>query len=163
MAGEAKVRERESMERLVRVMAGALDLPARDEWVGGIAQQLTITLAMADLLETIELVADHVNPHLRLLGVVLCMYEAGTRLAGEIGRDVDAFFTSHTGAHPAWGCGKLFATRIRRNIRLAEAPSFGRSIFDYAAESHGAEDYAALAAEVDQAAAVVRDAVRRVA
>jgi chromosome partitioning protein len=118
---------------------------------------------LSKLLETIELVADHVNPHLRLLGVVLCMYEAGTRLAGEIGRDVDAFFTSHTGAHPAWGCGKLFATRIRRNIRLAEAPSFGRSIFDYAAESHGAEDYAALAAEVDQAAAVVRDAVRRVA
>ncbi len=55
MAGEAKVREQESMEMLVRVMAGALDLPARDEWVGGIAQQLTITLAMADLLETIEL------------------------------------------------------------------------------------------------------------
>jgi hypothetical protein len=43
------------MEVLVRVMADALDLPLRDEWVGGTAQQLTITLAMADLLETIEL------------------------------------------------------------------------------------------------------------
>jgi len=55
MATVAKVRKHESMEVLVRVMADALDLPLRDEWVGGTAQQLTITLAMADLLETIEL------------------------------------------------------------------------------------------------------------
>jgi chromosome partitioning protein len=41
-------------------------------------------------------------------------------------------------------------------VRLAEAPSFGQSIFEYAPESHGAEDYGALAAEVDQAAAVGR-------
>lgn len=111
---------------------------------------------LSKLLETIELVSEHVNPRLRLLGVVLCMYEAGTRLAGEIGRDVEAFFTSSVDAHAAWAGGRLFSTRIRRNIRLAEAPSFGQSIFDYAASSHGAEDYAALAAEVDQAAAVVR-------
>ncbi|MFM8415621.1 MAG: ParA family protein [Planctomycetota bacterium] len=111
---------------------------------------------LSKLLETIELVSEHVNPRLRLLGVVLCMYEAGTRLAGEIGRDVETFFSASGDAHPAWAGGRLFSTRIRRNIRLAEAPSFGQSIFDYAASSHGAEDYAALAAEVDQAAAVVR-------
>jgi chromosome partitioning protein len=111
---------------------------------------------LSKLLETIELVSEHVNPRLRLLGVVLCMYEAGTRLAGEIGRDVEAFFAGAGDAHPAWAGGRLFATRIRRNIRLAEAPSFGQSIFDYAASSHGAEDYAALAAEVDQAAADAR-------
>jgi chromosome partitioning protein len=115
------------------------------------------------LLETIELVSEHVNPRLRLLGVVLCMYEAGTRLAGEIGRDVASFFTSTEKAHPAWRSGRLFEARIRRNIRLAEAPSFGQSIFDYAPDSNGAEDYAALAAEVDQAAAVLRDVSRRVA
>jgi chromosome partitioning protein len=108
---------------------------------------------LSKLLETIELVADRVNPRLRLLGVVLCMYEASTRLAGEIGRDVDAFFDGARAAHPSWGCGRLFGTRIRRNIRLAEAPSFGQSIFDYAADSNGAEDYAALAQEVDQVAA----------
>jgi len=108
---------------------------------------------LSKLLETIELVAEHVNPRLRLLGVVLCMYEAGTRLAAEIGRDVEAFFAGAGEGHPAWAGGRLFATRIRRNIRLAEAPSFGQSIFDYAAGSHGAEDYAALAAEVAQAAA----------
>jgi chromosome partitioning protein len=118
---------------------------------------------LSKLLETIELVAEHVNPRLRLLGVVLCMYEAGTRLASEIGRDVEAFFNSAGEAHPAWAGGRLFETRIRRNIRLAEAPSFGQAIFDYSAASHGAEDYAALAAEVDRAAATVRSGERLVA
>lgn len=118
---------------------------------------------LSKLLETIELVSEHVNPQLRLLGVVLCLYEAGTRLAAEIGRDVESFFESSGDAHPAWRDGRLFATRIRRNIRLAEAPSFGQSIFDYAASSHGAEDYASLAAEVDQLAAVVAAPERLVA
>jgi chromosome partitioning protein len=91
------------------------------------------------------------------------MQESGTRLAHEVGRDVKAFFEAAAGRHAAWSSGRLFETRIRRNIRLAEAPSFGQSIFDYAPDSHGAEDYAALAGEVDQAAAVGRDDVRRVA
>lgn len=117
---------------------------------------------LSKLLETVETVATHVNPRLRLLGVVLCMFEAGTRLAGEVGRDVEAFFHEAAERHPSWEHAKLFAARIRRTIRLAEAPSFGQSIFDYAPGSNGADDYAALAAEVDQAAAVVRD-VRAVA
>ena len=122
---------------------------------------------LSKLLETVELVADHVNPRLRLLGVVLCMFEGGTRLATEVGRDVEAFFTAGPTAdgsqHPSWSAARVFGTRIRRNIRLAEAPSFGQSIFDYAPQSHGAEDYAALAKEVDQAAACGRADVRRVA
>lgn len=118
---------------------------------------------LSKLLETIELVAEHVNPRLRLLGVVLCMYEAGTRLASEVGRDVQSFFASSAAKHPAWGSAQVFETRVRRNIRLAEAPSFGQSIFDYAPNSHGAADYAALAVEVDQAAAVAREPLRRVA
>ena len=118
---------------------------------------------LSKLLETIELVSEHVNSRLRLLGVALCMYEAGTRLASEIGRDVETFLTQAENAHPAWAGGRLFAARIRRNIRLAEAPSFGQSIFDYAPTSHGAEDYAALAAEVDQAAVAVASPERRVA
>ena len=116
---------------------------------------------LSKLLETIELVAEHVNPRLRLLGVVLCMYEAGTRLASEVGRDVQSFFASSGAKHPAWGSAQVFETRVRRNIRLAEAPSFGQSIFDYAPESHGAADYAALAAEVDQAAAGLLEPARR--
>ena len=110
---------------------------------------------LSKLLETIELVAEHVNPRLRLLGVVLCMYEAGTRLAGEVGKDVENFFRGAGASHPAWAAARVFETRVRRNIRLAEAPSFGQSIFEYAPDSHGAADYAALAREIDQAAAVL--------
>jgi chromosome partitioning protein len=117
---------------------------------------------LSKLLETMELVADRVNPRLRLLGVVLCMYESATRLANEVARDVEAFFAAGGDRHPAWAEAQVFRTRIRRNIRLAEAPSFGQSIFDYAPDSHGAEDYAALAAEVLQAA-VDRGEVRRAA
>jgi chromosome partitioning protein len=115
---------------------------------------------LSKLLETIEMVSDHVNPRLRLLGVVLCMFEAGTRLAAEIGRDVEAFFASAANRHPSWGQARLFNTRIRRNIRLAEAPSFGQAIFDYAADSNGAEDYAALAAEVDLLVEAGRESAR---
>lgn len=117
---------------------------------------------LSKLLETMELVADRVNPRLRLLGVVLCMYESATRLANEVARDVEGFFESGRDRHPAWANARVFRTRIRRNIRLAEAPSFGQSIFDYAPDSHGAEDYAALAGEVIQAAVDRRD-VRRAA
>lgn len=118
---------------------------------------------LSKLIETIEMVSDHVNPRLRLMGVVLCMFEAGTRLAVEIGRDVEAFFASAANRHPSWEQARLFQARIRRNIRLAEAPSFGQSIFDYAADSNGAEDYAALAAEVDGLVEADRRSVRCVA
>jgi chromosome partitioning protein len=118
---------------------------------------------LSKLLETIELVADRVNPALRLLGVVLCMYEGSTKLATEVARDVGEFLAAAPGGHRAWAGGRLFAARVRRNIRLAEAPSFGQSIFDYAPDSHGAEDYAALALEVDQAAHDAREPQRLVA
>ncbi|HEX3871775.1 MAG TPA: AAA family ATPase [Pirellulales bacterium] len=104
---------------------------------------------LSKLLETIELVNRRLNDRLRLGGVVLCMYEANTKLAVEICRDVETFFARPgAGASRSWVGAKPMTTRIRRNIRLAEAPSFGKSIFQYAPDSHGAEDYGALADEV---------------
>ena len=103
---------------------------------------------LSKLLQTIGLVADRLNDRLQLAGVVLCMYESGTRLAAEVSRDVEAFFTEARDQGRAWSHVRLFETRVRRNIRLAEAPSFGQSIFQYAADSRGAEDYRALAGEV---------------
>ncbi|HWA98672.1 MAG TPA: AAA family ATPase [Pirellulales bacterium] len=104
---------------------------------------------LSKLLETIELVSRRLNPRLRLSGVVLCMFESGTRLAVEVGRDVDDFFSkSRTNGHKPWSGAQPFHTRIRRNIRLAESPSFGQSIFQYAPDSNGADDYRQLAAEV---------------
>jgi len=103
---------------------------------------------LSKLLGTIEIVANRWNDSLRLNGVVLCMYDSGTRLAAEVGADVAAFFAVRHQQHPAWAQARVLATRVRRNIRLAEAPSHGQSIFDYAPNSHGAEDYEHLAQEV---------------
>jgi chromosome partitioning protein len=103
---------------------------------------------LSKLLETIELVARRLNPRLRLSGVVMCMFDGATRLAGEVSRDVEQFFEQCRAGRTCWSEAQPFQTRIRRNVRLAEAPSFGKSIFDYAPASNGADDYRQLAAEV---------------
>jgi len=103
---------------------------------------------LSKLLETIDLVASRLNDNLRLSGVVLCMFDASTRLAAEVGQDVETFFANARDQETPWAHTQLFATRIRRNIRLAEAPSFGQSIFQYAPDSNGADDYRRLAEEV---------------
>ena len=108
---------------------------------------------LSKLLKTIDLVNERLNDRLQLAGVVLCLYESGTKLAAEVSRDVEQFFREARkgGRHAQAGTRsavRLFETRIRRNIRLAEAPSFGQSIFEYAPTSPGAEDYRALGGEV---------------
>ena len=103
---------------------------------------------LSKLLKTIGLVSDRLNHRLQLAGVVLCLYESGTRLAAEVSHDVEHFFREARQGGRAWRNVRLFETRIRRNIRLAEAPSFGQSIFGYAANSPGAEDYRALGGEL---------------
>ncbi len=103
---------------------------------------------LSKLLRTIEIVAKRLNPTLHLSGVVLCMYESSTRLAAEVTRDVDEFLELQSKTQGVWAGAKFFETRVRRNIRLAEAPSFGQSIVEYAPTSNGAEDYRQLAQEV---------------
>jgi len=103
---------------------------------------------LSKLLQTIDLVSKRLNDRLRLAGVVLCLYESGTRLAAEVSSDVAAFFQEAQASESPWQEAHLFESRIRRNIRLAEAPSFEQSIFQYAAQSAGADDYRSLADEV---------------
>ncbi len=103
---------------------------------------------LSKLLQTIDLVARRLNDRLRLAGVVLCLYESGTRLAAEVTADVEEFFLEERSSGTVWQEAHLFQSRIRRNIRLAEAPSFGQSIHQYAPQSAGAEDYRALAEEM---------------
>jgi chromosome partitioning protein len=103
---------------------------------------------LSKLLETINLVSKRVNRDLRVGGVVLCLYDAGTRLGGEVIEDLDRYFEDRRHSTSPWADARIFRTRIRRNIRLAECPSFGQSIFQYAPTSRGAEDYASLASEV---------------
>lgn len=103
---------------------------------------------LSKLLETVNMVAKRVNRELKVGGVVLCLYDAGTRLGGEVIEDLNNFFDGKRHAPSPWANAQVFKTKIRRNIRLAECPSFGQSIFQYAPGSRGAEDYASLAAEV---------------
>ena len=103
---------------------------------------------MGKLLETTALVAKRINPALKVTGVVLCLYESSTRLAQEIVNDLQEYLDKSRGTTAPWAKARIFGTRIRRNIKLAECPSFGQSIFQYAPTSRGAEDYASLAAEL---------------
>jgi chromosome partitioning protein len=103
---------------------------------------------LSKLLRTVEVVSRRLNESLRLSGVMLCMYDSTTRLAAEVSSDVEAFFSGGPTAKQALREARFFDTKIRRNIRLAEAPSFGQSIFQYAPDSNGAADYRALAEEV---------------
>ena len=103
---------------------------------------------LSRLLETVELVAKRLNGRLRLSGVILCMYDSSTRLALEVSQDVDEFFRRAQNEESPWAEARIFQTRIRRNVRLAEAPSFGQSIFQYAPTSNGADDYRSLAREL---------------
>jgi chromosome partitioning protein len=105
---------------------------------------------MGKLLETTALVAKRINPALKVSGIIVCMYEANVRLVQEVIRDLQEYLDKSRSGPVPWARARIFTTRIRRNIKLAECPSFGQSVFGYAPKSHGAEDYAALAEEVQQ-------------
>jgi len=103
---------------------------------------------LSKLLETTALVARRINPKLTVSGVVVCLYDAATKLAQEVVADLSAFLAQSRSANVPWAAARVFDTRIRRNIKLAECPSFGKSVFAYAPKSSGAADYTALANEV---------------
>lgn len=89
------------------------------------------------LIRTVELVRKRLNPELSITGVIPCMYDVRKGLARDVVIEIEKHFGS-----------RVFKSKIRSNVRLAEAPSHGKSIFDYAPDSYGAEDYLALAREI---------------
>jgi chromosome partitioning protein len=91
---------------------------------------------MARLLEVVELVRKRLNPRLRFDGVVACKLDKRPRLTQEVLDEIKEHFP-----------GKLYDATVRPNVKLAEAPSFGRSVLAYAPDSNGAEDYRLLAKE----------------
>jgi chromosome partitioning protein len=106
---------------------------------------------LSKLLETTSLVSRRINPKLKVTGIVVCLYDAATKLAQEVVGDLRSFLDKSRTLNVPWSEAQVYDTKIRRNIKLAECPSFGQSIFDYAPKSSGATDYAALAAELDKA------------
>lgn len=102
---------------------------------------------LAKLLSTTALVRQRLNPRLAVTGIVLCMFETGTRLASDVVDDLSDVLQRSSSDTP-WSNARIFSGRIRRNVRLAESPGYGQSIFDYAPKSSGAEDYGQLIQEV---------------
>jgi chromosome partitioning protein len=102
---------------------------------------------LSKLFETTALVTRRLNRDLRVTGVILCLYETGTRLSADVTDDLIAFLEQSDPEAP-WSNARIFKSRVRRNIKLAEAPSFGQSIFDYAHNCAGAVDYGALVEEI---------------
>lgn len=100
------------------------------------------------LLETVGLVCQSINPQLRVSGIILCMHEQQTTLAKEIVADLDSFFAEASTQDVPWKTCRVFRPAIRRNVKLAEAPSFGKTIFDYEPTCPGANDYRELAKQV---------------
>ncbi len=100
---------------------------------------------LGKLLETVSMVAKSVNSDIQVTGVPLCMHEKQTTLAKEVVADLEEFFVAAREQDVPWRNCKLLSPPIRRNIKLAEAPSFGQTIFDYAPRCAGAADYRKMA------------------
>ncbi|EMJ98742.1 ParA family protein [Leptospira sp. WS58.C1] len=92
---------------------------------------------LTQLMKIISLVQEKLNPSLELEGVLLTMFDKRTNLAQQVAEDVKSYFKE-----------KVYTTVIPRNIKLSEAPSFGKSILSYDPEGIGAQSYRSLALEV---------------
>ena len=92
---------------------------------------------ISELLDTINRIRRSLNPQLMILGILLTMFDERTNLSNQVREDLRSFFPK-----------EIFSTVIPRNVRLAEAPSFGKPIVIYDIRSKGAESYISLAKEI---------------
>jgi chromosome partitioning protein len=92
---------------------------------------------ISELIDTVRRVRRHYNPSLTIEGILLTMFDERTNLSSQVREDLKSFFPD-----------QILATVIPRNVRLAEAPSFGKPIFLYDIRSKGAESYIKLAKEI---------------
>jgi chromosome partitioning protein len=92
---------------------------------------------LTQLMRTVELVRGSLNPHLEIQGVVLTMFDRRNSLSDLVARDVREHFGE-----------KVYQTVIPRNVRIAEAPSFGKPALIYDLRSAGSQAYVSLAREV---------------
>ena len=94
---------------------------------------------LGQLLNTIKIVRQHLNPELEIEGVLLTMFDGRLRLSNQVASEVRRYFGA-----------KVFQAIIQRNVRISEAPSFGKPVLLYDATSVGARNYIALAREIIQ-------------
>jgi chromosome partitioning protein len=112
-------------------------LTSTSEVIVPVQTQFFALQGMSKLLDVLRLVRRRLNPTLRLLGLLPCLYDSRTNLSQEVLDEIRAHFGD-----------RVFSTVVRSNVKLAEAPSHGKHILDYAPDSRGAEDYRSLAGEV---------------
>ena len=112
-------------------------LTAADTLLAPIQCEYYALEGLSDLMNTVKLVHQHLNPRLAVEGVVLTMFDARTNLSAQVVTEVKKFFKN-----------KVYRTIIPRSVRLSEAPSFGMPITKYDAKSAGARAYQALAQEL---------------
>ena len=93
--------------------------------------------SLGQLLNTIRLIQEHLNPRLEIEGILLTMYDGRLNLSKQVAEETRKYFTD-----------KVYKTVINRSVRLSEAPSFGKSIILYDIMSTGAENYLSLAEEI---------------
>ncbi len=92
---------------------------------------------VSQLLNTVRLIQKNLNPDLNILGILLTLYDKRLNLSRQVSKEVRRYFKE-----------QVFNTIINRNVKLSEAPSFGKSIFHYDISSIGAKNYLKLATEV---------------
>jgi chromosome partitioning protein len=112
-------------------------LAAADEVLIAIQTEFLALQGMSKLVEILKLLRKRVNPRLEIAGILPCLYDSRLKLAREVLAEIRKFFP-----------GQVLACPVRSNVKLAEAPSFGKTIFEYAPDSNGAQDYLAAAREI---------------
>lgn len=112
-------------------------LVAADQLIIPLQTEYYALEGIAGMMETVERLQGSLNTELKILGILLTMFDSRTRLSQEVEDNVRKHFGN-----------QVFASVIPRNVRLAEAPSFGQPIFAYAPTSSGAQAYRDLSQEV---------------
>jgi len=93
------------------------------------------------LLQTVHLVSQGLNPTIRVTGILLCMHDGSSSHAQAVIGEIEAQLAQFRATDVPWSAATVLDPPVRRNIKLAEAPSFGQTIFDYAPRCPGADDY----------------------
>jgi chromosome partitioning protein len=120
-------------------------LAAVDEIMIPLQPHFLALQGLGKLLQTVSLVNKRINPELRVKWVLLCMFESRASLPNEVKADIEQFLSSARNTNCAWSEAQILPVYVRRNITLAEAPSYGQTIFEYDPSCNGAADYLAVA------------------
>jgi len=97
------------------------------------------------LLQTVSLVGRRINPDLKISAILLCMFDTRVTLSSEVKADIQRFLEGARATPSPWSQARIIPVHVRRNIKLAEAPSHGKTIFEYEPKCNGAIDYERIA------------------